>query len=878
MNETHSLIMTGMCPYCHAPLDYTASDSVIDCPVCHHVFPTQQFTPYGVACLTSDRHSADDYPSDATPPSPHAALMLLDEYAERCEHEELPSTDLTWPIMDAMAARCRVLYAGEPSTCVLLFRVTALPLMQRVRALAALAERIAIARGEGRAEAALTAFDRYVAIATAITDAREAKLAYLQRIRQQAEELGAGADVLTDLDESLTLLRQELESVHAPAGLASLPAVVQHQRRTDADCAASLRDDGIDAEAVYQQATELINRGIEEAEALPLLRSLRGYRDADALFALVNRTLTFRNELFIAGGRRYLMQQDAPATFHVKSPMTDNADTATTYSLYELTAGKPATTPTLSGIRKLLKVFGNRIFFLRADGALCVFDADSEDLLGSTLALTGSGSQDILLDDEHPLLCSSDGLRFYLRKKLHTAEEKRGCRLRRRRQEQDFRSENNYEVLAIDMAAVTCKPIIPAVIDIMDHYENCLFYTVMTADGRTEFCSYDTTTGAFTAVLNEACQIHTVTEGRVLYSFWDPDPSNANLYVYEMHTQRNLLLEKNVHTFCRVQAGRVLYTVSDAAGEHLISLCLDGTDRRELPVAPDSIRFFHGEGLYYHVEDGQNSLLMRREPDGGRTVVARRFRRQVLLADAILYYLDTQDELHATNLITHEDTLLATHVAADTVIIGDDGIYTLRYDAPADRAGEDGTATPLLSLYHTDRAGQGLCKLTYNVRELRAFSDDTFYYVAEREVLYRISTPTGKDGYEYSEQLRRVSRYYAYHRDSGESELVLTVGAPDESPIAFRTGCRGRKQLMRSPIVEAVEQRKYFHRTGKAGRGDVLAEDQQRRRQQEEERQAAKQQKKDAKRKKKQEKAAARAAKKQARREKKKGAADGNHA
>ena len=122
-----------------------------------------------------------------------------------------------------------------------------------------------------------------------------------------------------------------------------------------------------------------------------------------------------------------------------------------------------------------------------------------------------------------------------------------------------------------------------------------------------------------------------------------------------------------------------------------------------------------------------------------------------------------------------------------------------------------------------DMDGHNVRKLVFNVNVIESSDNGCIYYMQEEDKRYRIVTPVSAKQENEEVVETTVTRYYAFHKDTGESELLLSLGLPSAKSFDFKGGCF-RKKISKNSVIEEIPPEVKYKRENKAEEGEVAQE------------------------------------------------------
>ena len=820
---SNTIYISGLCPYCPAELDYAEGQKAVVCHCCNTAVPTRLLRP-----LNSKESAADETEEGRkiaeNVTSASLGLIYLDNFCDSFDWREYAHTsDISLKVLDGISEISSLKFSSDPLTYLLSFRCTVIPVLKKIEGLELIEVEIIDNYNSDDISDAFEYTDLYCDITHAIVRSRDTIIAKLEKDVSLAKKFGIDAKIAADLDKSLAVFREKVLAISPASGIEDIPGYKKAKEMRDGKFAENYRiAKGFDAEKTYEKALRLIDEGNVDS-ALHLLRDINGYKDAEKLIARHSTIFKFNDELFEMAGKCYFVR-DEVSYFNVSADKPEDA-AEKTKRLYEIVNNVPTVTPQLTGISQIIYSYGSKIFFLRGGVSICAYETKNPNAHANVKVLDEAPRGDDFIGSQSDIFYSADKSKFFVKKKLRiSADTKRGCFGKKKKQSgPKMNRENNYSVVLIDMDASTAKTILPEIVDIMDFYNNKIFYTKVNADSTTAFRVYDIESGEDKDILNANCIIHNVEGDKIIYSRWAPTKYNLDLYTVSISTKEEVLIDTNVSGYYATLGGRVFYTVGEGECSRLYSAELSGGTPAEVMEAPGSVCAISSGWIYYVSGEGRNSCLMKVRANGeGVSLVASKFKKLVKMLGGYVYYISTASELCVVRSDGEDGKIIASNVSDEDIIIDKANIYYLKRDRVRDASDtNDGYG---LSLYVTDGGGKKLRKLAHDVIAMTDYDDEYIYICKERLNYYRIETPIDKNNYKSEIITKTVTYYETYNKLTGKFGEIVHIGAPTKETASYKTGCFLRKKTITKESI-ITELRADYKRTGVAESGLIKSEE-----------------------------------------------------
>jgi len=838
MNE-----IKGYCPKCGCVLYYEPKDTEVKCYACDN-----SVTPSSARGTDKDVNSGQTHVFSPRFDDPDSAQVYVENFLSSYDYSDyVYGSRIELPGLSEAIEDVKIKNGNKGSAWLLDFSSVVVPMTKRLDACAELARRIGERYDPADNADAYEVFDSYTTVLGILIDTRDAVLARLNSDVEYARRFGLSEELLARMGEELEKFTERVNKLAAADDISDIPEYTAAKERLSEERRLALLENGVYAEDAYVSAInscEMGEYGINNA--LDLFESIRGYKDADERIARINRYFSFHREFFCFMGKTYIFKKKAATAFDVSAAGNDSGeknvdvpaqstdDIGPSYSLFEIVNGEPAKHPSVVGITKIISCYGTRLYYFNVKGGICSYDLAEER---ENVLDVGEAADYKTDGNRHYVRVCRGGSAFVVKKKLRFEQEKKGC-LEAFFGSKDTADEegNNYSIILVNMREDSARVIVPELVDVADFYEDSLFYTVAekldsrTADDKpiytTRLMLCELPAATCSPVLSEACEIHNVYNGKIIYTLWQPNALNRELHVYSIAAHTDVTVEGNMYSYVSVERGFIYYTVGNADYRPLIRNNLDGTDRREIMTNVERILFVRGEWIYVQRGSGTNAALLKLKLDGSRFVfICSQIKHIVRLTASRIYYIDAFDTLRMVRSDGCGDRAIAEDILFDPenpgayIAFANDGIYYQRSELC-----EPGAKKKSLSLYKMNDDGREVRKIAFNIAKVQDFDSDTLYYSVDERARYRLTIPKGeKEKPEVRYEYFRLKHYYRLDKNTDTSELILTTGTPHGS-TSYTSGCSG-KTVNADIIYEPAPIVHTYKRRGLAAVGAVAGEE-----------------------------------------------------
>lgn len=784
MNE-NKLFLSGVCPYCPAVLEYAEDSRAVTCHSCGNVVPTRMLRPLDFVKRENVENEDDKRIADGVTSS-SAGIIYFDNFCESYNWKDFAlQTNLSIPTLESIREACKIKFSADPITYLLDFRCIAIPVLKKIEGLDVLEVEIIDNYKSDDLSDLFEYVDLYSAITQSIVEKRSSLIKALAADIKLAKKFGANPIIVHDLEQTYYLFVEKIAAVKVISNIEDIPGYQKAKAIRDAKLAIKIRKKGIDAEKTYEKALSLMEAGNVD-NALHLFSAVYGYKDSEKYIDDSSKIFKFNNELVEMASNYYLIKKDSEPIFDPKQP---DPTYEGVMSLYQINRAIPSKSPALTMISDVIHSYGSKIFYMRNNVSICCYFTESTNYNANVKILDEGPSGDYVLRHSNPIYYSSDKSKFFIRKKLReVTSTKRGCFGRKKVTKKLAENRgNNYSIVLVDMDNVTSKIILPEVVDIMDYYNDKIFYTVLEKDSKyPSFRVYDIEKETSTEILNSNCLIHSVSNGKIIYSQKVGNTFNSDIYSIDIDTRQTYLVDSNIRKYYTTHGNRVFYTVGTDEDIRLYSAAFDGTRRCEVMLNPGRICTFSSGWLYYINGTGVNTCLMKVSLDGTKNVlVASRFEKLVKMLNGYVYYIATNGDLKVVRCDGCNDTRIAPNIDdLSRIIIDKENVYYLKKDYVG--VSENGEGTLGYSLYSTDLKGKDLHKIAHDISSMVEYSDRYIYLCKKRNSKYSVVTPINKKNSSTEIIDATLTYYESYDKVTKEFHDIVRLGTPAAKMVTYR--------------------------------------------------------------------------------------------
>lgn len=844
--------VTGKCPNCANELRIEVGQT-ITCPFCDGNVSAESIAShpanqYGNVFAQGQASSGGSAEYAKFIENPSSGLAYLENRFEVNDWDEY-ETSLSFDLDDiaTVVEKNKVVNANDPDTWLLEFKSVLVPMRHKIAGVRKLIDEIADKYNPVDLTETFESFDTCSKLSYALVSRKANTYKILEGDLKFLEKFKAPAAVLADARREYDDFRDELEKVEVVSKIEDLPRLEKVIARFQQEIADQLAEEGINAEETYQEAIEAYNDPAGAGRALKKFQTLKGYKDSAKYIETINSIVQFNGLTEINGKLYYSVSVKPTQTFDVKQPSASPAPTpesesenfsGTTLSLFAVQdKDYDPKKPLIRGISAIITSYGGKLFYLYDNKEIRAYDFTTN----TSIPVDAGKPYCYAKSSKNPRIVftySTDRKAIFMRKRLEAKPailQNSGCS-KKKQPEEAPPSLNNFSLIKVDLETAQMQVAIPEIVDVMDAFGDYIFFTQSRRVNvnesekgdaapkvpKTFFSSYNTKTGVIRDVLDEHAFITNAVDGKIVFSRFSPVTYNMNLYVYDMETTGTTLLESNVYEVCPFyHDGKVFYTVGNFSRRSMFSIKLDGTERTEIMLNVENIRWFDKQWMYVVKGYGYNTTMIKISYDGKkRVVVATGIKKLVEMSAGYVYYIDNFGRLRIVRTDGKENRIIAEGCEDAEIIIDVDRIFLMNTEV-MDNKGQVAET----SLYQMDPEGHNLRKLYYGLEDMKKVDEKRIFLLKKEQKKYKITTPQEKGDSTVSYTNATIRTYYSYDILTHEMTPVLILGTPKSNTFEYKSGCFKSKKTVKSSVIEEVTEKKGYSRTGKMTPGQAAAED-----------------------------------------------------
>ena len=825
------------CPNCGSKLSCGEKESMVTCFACDSVFEAASLKG-GTSAPANATGGFLPLAMVAGFDNPESSIVFLESFFSTYIWDEYyESNELFIAGIEEVVKNNKIKNGAVAQSWYLDFKALAFPISKKLEGLVLKQNEIIEKYNPDDDSDAYSAFDIYRRITNLLIENREFIVKYLETALSYAQRFKLASSLLDEMASDLKRIKSSLNALTPVEMMTDLNAFNTAREAFNKTKAAKYAAMGLDALTTYNQALELLNQG-NSSGALLKFESIREYSNSAEYVRKINEYFNFENELFYFFGNYYIyeMGEQKSAPLDIKSKNGGSADgsnldsSGVALSLYSVENGVPSEAPVITGIDKFIGCYNNKYYYFKKGCGIYCYDFSAQ----RDLCLDSGTSADYKIDGEYEFNFVLNKSAVIVKKKLKYSQ-KQGCLTSKKKSASEFRL-NNFNLILVDFKSNSVRTVINEMVDIADLYADKIFYSYAekiskakksgvskskaSNDEMPEFKTIlrvcDLNTGEDLTVLNEDCEIHAVKGDKVVYSLWTPNSLNRDLFVYDMKTQIEVLIEDNVYNYFGIINDEIYYTVGNADYCALVRNSFDGKSRLEVLNQVSNVVGVIAGWLYVKKGYGKNAVLVKISSDGSkRIVVCTQYSKSFTITSSHIHYLDTENCLRVVRSDGNENRKIADNI--DWVIVNEKNIYYSRTEQVDDK-------NKTRSLYRMDKEGRNIKKIAFGIDNAVDYDENALYFSRELTIRFKVTIPPEKKHGEpevYYENYN-VTRYYLFDKSSEQTSVVLTLGLPHGTKT-FKRGCL--KKEVEEEIIYTEEPIKCaYKRKGLKAPGAVESE------------------------------------------------------
>ncbi len=790
---------TKSCPYCGAKLSFAESDGYVHCNACDNDTSVEEL-------LSSNKSNSGNSMADLAVNSietGESGLAYLDSIFETMDWDDFCLNDpsLTVYSVDRVVDKIKIKFANKGDTWLFEFKSVAIPVLHKIEKLVELEQEIEKQYTGVDDTELLPKFDSYKFIVSKLAAAKEKIVKRLELDLNFMKKFKAEAKQISECEADLASIKNKIVGLEEVPTMFDMKAVQQKISKLEKQIVQDLENRGFDAVATYHNAVRCYLNG-EKKAALEAFSNIKEYRDAAKYIARLNESDVVDDFLILCNGTsyvydKYVAKAEPEGKKKLKKSVTANFVGAEAFGLFEIVDGTRRSKPFIQNIKRLMVTYASKVYFVNTDDKFVYYDFGSKEIK-------------VLCDAK---LCDFEHGHFHVYKDLGKViflgpnqikeeSKKKGCFSKGKKEAEPAKTFVTYCLDVLDLNVGEIKTLEKEVICFNQCFDKDLFFTkALDETGlNNAFMHVNAEKEHVTQPFNREVLVNDVIGDDIIYTLWEPNINNLDLYSLNTITKKETLIEKNIYDYMTKIDGKIYYTIGNYKYLPLYRANVDGTEIEEIVTNCEKIQHIINGYMYIIRGSGYNKMLLKMKADGSsRTFICSQFKKIVNIINGYIYYKDNGDNLHIVRSDGKEDKVIANDV--DYVYkINSSKIFFGRREYISKAVGYG------VSLYYMDANGHNTHKVAFDINSAQTVDDNTIMFSKEERIQYDVTLANEKG--EYSNnfiQAYDVLTYYALNVNNLELTRVLMKNAPEFETMVKKSGCFKKKETVYPPKVLRME-------------------------------------------------------------------------
>lgn len=804
-------ILVGKCPNCGYELQYQENDSSVLCDACDSRINVRELFTNTINQQYDNSFEIKELFN--TMDSSKAALAYLDNFFKEYDFLEYQRNDiLEINNISKLVERNKIKFANQPSTWVLEMKSIIVPLTMKIDGLPTLGSEIAKLYYENDSSEAYSIFDTYSSIIEHILNDKDKIISKLLLDLENYKKTTNNDSSYIALEDSINKFKIKLNSLTLINSIKEIPELIEYENSINEEIYNNYLAKGIDAEEIYKKALSLYMLEDDKSRSFASFNQIIDYKDSKKYIRRINEFFSF-NKLYLICGRYFIFgdYEKKIYTYDIKKSVRElkNGDDTIVNdygsSFFEIIDSKISNTPLLENVIRVINIYGSRVYFYIYDSKLKEFQLISYDIntnqkqvLDSSRVEEGLVYDGLNNDNTHWNNLNRD--KFFIRKRIIHLDDKKGCSIFKKKNILNT-TYNNYSIILVDEVNNTATTIVDKAVDIMDYFDDKLFYTYSYSIDddetvNTKFYYYDLNDNTINEVLDQNCILKAIKNNKIIYVTFNQSKTcqNVDLHIFDLKEKIDILLEKNIYSYITIIEDKIYYTVGNESYSVLFSIDFDGNNRTEVMKNSEDIISVSGGWIYLLKGCSRNDKTIKKiSSDGTKQIVLATLVKKVFgIRNSFLYYVDIFNDLYSIRIDGKNKKCIASNIDINKdLIITRNRIYYLKDEIKEYTSNNKRVNTK--SLYSIDLEGNNLIKHEFDVKEIKKYSNNGIFILKQGNVEYIVGTPINKKKYEYEVKLFKITKYLFLDEYTHEIDTKLILGLPNEANEV--KGCFRKKDL-----------------------------------------------------------------------------------
>jgi TM2 domain-containing membrane protein YozV len=735
------------CPSCGGKLIAEESTKKLVCQSCNNLVVPVMENSKTLNSLGSMQVKIDGINN------PSSGIAFIEQYFQNFDWEtfQLDTSIFTIPTIDRIVENLKVSSADNPQTWILQFEAIATPFEKKILGTKIIENQIENLFQPNETNEAYSKFDNLQTIIVSLKNRKQATLKSLSYSIELYLKYGGESNFFNQLKNRIKRIEIQIDSLNLVNVIEDLPAIKVKKESFDFTISKKLNTLNIDVDKIYDSALNDYKHG-ELTKALNQFLSLEGYKDSYQFINRIQHNYQFDT---------YLEINNKPFIFDSKE--SGFTDASATKSLFRIEHGIGKQPPIVDEIKHILKVYGNKLFFINQKSEICSFNQ-----LDNKISIIGKFISDLKDFQTYQSKLGTQE-RFLVSKESINPSPTDQTKLT-----PNNPNPNRYYISVLDYSKETFEILLKDVDSLVNIIDERIVYFSYAYDVSNS--NYANEKGLYVFNIETKNQFFIGNKEIEFREFYQDfaialrkKGSDSNFDLLAIPLQNNspeIMIESNVFDYFKVIDNRFYYNVGNEANHSLISNNLSSNLRLEVLRYMKEILFTQGQYLFI-LQGNQYQLGLIRfdtQNNSNQSVISD-LEEIYGFKYGYIFYKDSENSLCRVRIDGANQQILSGDLG-QIVTIKNNFIYysieenesikiendssSLSESLLNQKTPESNTSKKIRSLYRMNADGHAKQKLAYNILNAKEYDDHNIDYIVRDEKqnqikkLYRLNVDSLK--------------------------------------------------------------------------------------------------------------------------------------
>lgn len=667
INTKKEVLSSLTCPTCGARVNYKSGDKTTMCMYCGNTLTisTVEETSYDDSSNFQGGGSPKQSIANRIDTS-SSALAYINYFFDTFDWDGFAyGTEIKINELEELVDKMRISSADNYKTWVASFLVTTIPFIKKIQYRSSIFKNIIEEFKKDNIDS-YGMYETYKKTGLIIKEKHTSVLKIANDYLSYANKYGIPKTELSPLNEKLNELEKCNVDENLHESITDIPEIKTFISERNKQIIKELKDKGLDAESLYQEALGNIEKKKYNA-AIPSLYTLGNYKDSAILLSKISSACILNKEVFIQDNESYLVREKEGIR-----------------TLRDVTNKETARKVLATRLSEKFVSYGNLLLYFEAGSQyLVAYDLqEKREVFKSKKSFPNAKT--LLLEDEGKFIVG-----------------------------------NSNNIGAFDLVTFNFETLVDKMnvfYRFIDHYG---FYS-----------SKDNETTVIDLVTKESFIINRqgkdivlvgdLNKGQLVYTLKNPNNNNLKLCLYDFNEKKKFVIESNIEGHCSVINGSLFYLVSDNKNiKYLIMRDNNCENRKEICSYVSKALFISGDYLYFIRSNRYNTALCKVNlVNSGKVItIATQIDEFIKVENGELYYVDDRSSLRKVRMNGSHDQLICSKVKSVVLVNSNQLVFQASDGENCD------------SLYAIRFNEEGHTKLAYNIDCSQLYDDEYAYYI-----------------------------------------------------------------------------------------------------------------------------------------------------